>query len=101
MEFHVWEISDKFVTEYTDIVVIVSCAGHKRISSKVERYNPLTDQWEARRSLLTPRFFALLASVGNKLFLIGGATLDNTGSVVCVPKVSPRAFFKGEKIPSL
>ena len=53
----------------------------------MERYNPLTDQWEGRRSLSTPRFFALLAPVGNKLFLIGGATLDSNGSVICVPKV--------------
>lgn len=53
----------------------------------MERYNPLTNQWESRRTLSTPRFFAHLVPLGNRLFLLGGATLDNVGNLVCVPKV--------------
>ena len=64
-----------------------SFSGNKRISSKVERFNPLCNQWETRRPLSVPRFFGLLASVGNKLFLLGGATVDSAGNVVCVDKV--------------
>ncbi len=63
--------------------------GHKRISSKVERYNPLTNQWESRKPLGTPRFFAsLVATQSNKrLFLFGGGTLNSAGNITCVKKV--------------
>ena len=68
-------------------MVCTDISGHKRISSRVERYNPLTNQWENRKSLSIPRFFAHLRPVGNTLLLFGGATLDKTGKVVCVKEV--------------
>ena len=66
---------------------VFSYSGYKRISSKVERYNPLNDHWEARRPLSMPRFFAMLVATGNKLLLFGGATLDQAGDVVCAKQV--------------
>ena len=65
-----------------------STAGNRKISRKVERYNPHTDTWETRRQLSTPRFFAILSSVDDHLYLTGGATLDSdTGEVRCVPNI--------------
>ena len=61
--------------------------AYKKISGRVERYNPNVNQWEVKRSLTTPRFFSMLASVGSRLYLIGGATIDDTGNVICVPCV--------------
>ena len=53
----------------------------------MERYNPLSNQWESRRLLSLPRFFSMLAPLDERLFLFGGATLDNSGNVKCVRKV--------------
>ena len=61
--------------------------GRHRISSQVERYNPLTNQWETRRSLATPRFFSHLQPAGSRLFLFGGATIDPNGNVACIRQV--------------
>lgn len=65
----------------------MSITGDGRISSRVERYNPLTNQWENRCSLSVPRFFALLEQVGSGLLLFGGATVTNSGQVICVKDV--------------
>ena len=47
--------------------------------TKFERYNALNDSWETRQSLLESRFFAQLAAVNKSLYLLGGATVGESG----------------------
>ena len=67
--------------------VLIMITGNKKISNKVECYSPLSNTWELKRDLEIPRFFASLSSVGDHLYLTGGATVNPTGGVQCVPHV--------------
>ena len=57
------------------------------ISSRVERYNPVDNRWDIVKAINTPRFFGHLANVQTYLYLLGGATIDSDGNVVCLDTI--------------
>ncbi|XP_033634262.1 kelch-like protein diablo [Asterias rubens] len=66
----------------------VGGSGNKKISNKVEVYLPRSDTWKTKKDLKSPRFFSHLSSVGDYLYLAGGAEVDPTGGGVrCVPHI--------------
>ena len=58
--------------------VIHTMGGYKgSYSDEHEVYDPVSDSWETRISLLTPRIFMAAATIDSSVYIIGGTTTDN------------------------
>ncbi|KAK3601206.1 hypothetical protein CHS0354_004406 [Potamilus streckersoni] len=76
--------------------ILVSFLGGKSVSSRVERYNPTENRWDLLNPINIPRFFGHLFSVHSSLFLVGGATVDADGNVVCVDSIEKFSLSTGQ-----
>ena len=77
------EIADSVHQDRTYVCV----SDEKAVSSRVERYSYHDNRWEPLRPISVPRFFGYLISFKDHLYLVGGATLDDAGNIVCISEI--------------
>lgn len=55
----------------------LSAAGEQMLASSVDVYSPLTKLWRHETALPTPRVGAAMVAIADRIYVMGGSTLEN------------------------